>query len=127
MIRLWLLLVLAVCVGVVAVDDAGAQILRQRIQQRKEVQKKQEEQRNTGRDPLRRDPQQREQPRLPAKEPAAAGSTAQWVAYLEQLVPAEAGGFAGVAVEQINAATTAVEYWCGELARFEDAGVGGRS
>jgi hypothetical protein len=103
-----------------AVNDAGAQILRQRIQQRKEAQKKQEEQRNTGRDPLRREPAVRNQPRLPAKEPAESGSVGQWMAYLEQLAPAEAAGYAGIAVEQVTAGTTAVEYWCGELARFEE-------
>ncbi len=119
-IRLWCLLVLSLCVVVVAVSGASGQVLRQRVQQRKEALKKQEGERSEGRDPLRRDPTQREQPRLPAKEPAASASVAQWLSHLEQIVPAEAAGYAGVAAEQVTAATTAVEYWCGELARFEE-------
>src|SRR5688572_29887391 len=97
-----------------APQQANAQTLRQRLQKSREAKAKAAE------PPAPAAPRKRNAPRQPAKTPAAANSVAQWVNQLDQLQPKEAAGYADLPLEQFAQGVSAVEYWTGQLARFEE-------
>jgi hypothetical protein len=95
---------------------ANAQTLRQRLQKAREAKAKEAAEPP----PPAAAARKRNAPRQPAKLPASANSVAQWVNQLDQLQPKEAAGYADLPLDQFAQGVSAVEYWTGQLARFEE-------